>query len=209
MAVNTYATLKTAITDHAGDATMSSYADDFIDFAEADFNREIRSYQLTETSTMTTDSSGDATLPTDYLAPVSVQRLGSPNVELEPISVAGANRLSPYGTAGTATFYTISDASTAGATLRTIPPESSIEIELTYREQIPALSTGNTSNWLLDRSPQTYLYMCLKHLYIMRREPQTAAYYGGLAMQEISDLNAQSDEAKYQDAGIQLTRDVV
>lgn len=201
MTVSTYAELKTAITTFLARGTdLDSLRDDFIDFAEAYFNRNLRVAQMEEETTLTTDSSGNATLPSDFLAPRSVRRSGSPNIELRPISMGGENRLSPYDTAGVARYYSIS-----GTTLRVTPIEEGTDLlTLTYYEKIPALTDANTTNWLLTLSPDLYLYRSLAEAWTYTRDFEAATAYKAYSDQLMAELRSLDDQARYHNAEVVL-----
>lgn len=66
MAITDYSSLKAGISTFlARGADLDNQRDDFIDFAEAYFNRVLRVTQMEEETSLTTDSSGNATLPTN------------------------------------------------------------------------------------------------------------------------------------------------
>lgn len=197
MAITDYDSLKTAITTFLGRGTdLDSLRDDFIDFAEAYFNRVLRVTQMEEETSLTTDSSGNATLPSDFLAPRSVRRIGSENIELKPISMGGENRLSSYDTAGVARFYSIS-----GTTLRVTPIEAGTDLlTLTYYEKIPALSNANTTNWLLTLAPDIYFYRCLAEAWTYARQFDDALAYEARADRLLEELRSLDSAARYHNA---------
>lgn len=201
MAITDYSSLKAGISTFlARGADLDNQRDDFIDFAEAYFNRVLRVTQMEEETSLTTDSSGNATLPSDLLAIRSVRRIGSPNIELKPISMGAENRLSPYDTAGVACFYSIS-----GTTLRVTPIEAGTDLlTLTYYEKIPALTDANTANWLLTLAPDIYLYRCLAEAWTYVREWDTAAAYKALCDGLMDELRGLDTQARYQNAEIIL-----
>jgi hypothetical protein len=69
-------------------------------------------------------------------------------------------------------------------------PDGAYTIEMVYIAGVPSLSDGNTTNTILDRYPDAYLYGALfnAHEYLMDEE--RASYYEKKfqrALQEISD----------------------
>lgn len=190
--------LLAAITSYIADTTLNNNRDDWIAMAEAYFNRTLRVVQMEEEISLTTDSSGNATLPGDFLAPRSVRRIGSPNIELRPISMRGENRLSPYDTAGVARWYSVS-----GTTLRVTPIEAGTDLlTLTYYEKIPALTADNTTNWLLTLAPDVYLYRCLAEAWLFRLNFDLAAGYARHCDTLIGEMNRLDEQARYHSAGI-------
>lgn len=202
MAITTYATLKSTLTDWIDRGTdLDSKRDDFIDFAEAYFNRTLRCYQMEETSTLTTDSNGEASLPTGFLAFRSVRYSSSPSIELKPISHGGANVLSPYGTSDTPRWYSVSSGTTADTTkIRITPPKSSASLIVRFFEKIPALSDSTTSNWLLDLAPDIYFYRCLGEAWAFMRDFEKAAAYYAQAKGLCEELQLLDDRSRYLNA---------
>jgi len=203
--ISTYDELKTELSTKIGrsDDDFVNSRDLFIDFAEADFNRRLRTSQMEEELTDTADANGNITLPGDFLVMRSVRRSGSPNIELQPISMGGENRLSPYDTAGEACFYSIS-----GTTLRVTPIEAA-ELILTYFEKIPALTASNTTNWLLALAPDAYYYMSLAHYYAWNEDMEMAQAHKGYALEVLKELRILDSHAGYHNAGIVLDMPVV
>ncbi|HMB77231.1 MAG TPA: hypothetical protein VKN76_12580, partial [Kiloniellaceae bacterium] len=183
-----------------GGSTLTSQMDTFIYNAEAVFNRmgvANQWYQMEEETSLTTDSDGNATLPADFLAVKSVRRAGSPNIELDPISMGTENRLSPDDTAGVARFFSIS-----GTTLRVTPIEAGTDLlTLTYFEKIPNLA-ANTTNWLLTLAPDAYLFESLAQAQMFTRQFEAAAGFHGQAMLILDGIGMVSTMARYGNAGI-------
>lgn len=199
MAITSYDTLKTALTNYIDRGSdLDTYRDDWIDFAEAYFNRTLRTLDMQEESSLTTDANGNATLPTDFLGVISARRIGSPNIELQPISMRGENKLSPFDTAGVARFYSVS-----GTTFRVTPIEQGTGlVTLTYYEKIVPLDDTNTSNWLLALAPDIYFYRALAEGFVFIRDFEKAAAYKAHAEELITELKALDEQSRYHSAGI-------
>lgn len=204
MAIDSYSNLKAAITTWLDRGTdLDSQRDDFIDMAEAYFNRTLRTYQMMESTTLTTDSNGEASVPSDFLAAASVRYSSSPSVELRPISVGGENKLSPYDTSGTPYWYSIRSAS-GTSKIRVTPIKSSASIILRYYEKIPALSDSTATNWLLTLAPDIYFYRCLGEAWAFMRAFQRATGYFAEARNRCDELGLLADQARYHNAEMVL-----
>ena len=199
MAVTTYAELKTAIADWMDRSDLTSYLGDFITFAEGHLNRNLRHRSMV-TSTDLTPSSNVCTLPTDYLHYVRVVELASTRRELKYITPSAVDQLYPSREAGLAWHFTI-----IGSTL-TAYPLSTNDIELTYRQKIPALSDSNTTNWLLTASPELYLrasqMMALEFINENGTPRQQATAV--LTQKLIDDLNQESMLGEYYSSGVHV-----
>jgi hypothetical protein len=185
MAITSYSTLKTAISDWSHRADLSSYLDDFIDFTEARLNRELRVSQMEESSTITPVSRLVA-MPTDWLSVRNVKIVANPVVTLEYITPAEMDRLddSAYGN------YTI-----VGDQIKL--DDSAGDVIVEYYLKIPALSDTNTSNWLLASNPDVYLYGCLAEAFKFSMDEAEATKYTALFMNGVQEIRNLDRKRKY------------
>lgn len=154
MPFSDYAELQTAISTHLRRDDLTSEIIDFISLAEARFNRKLR---VREMMSVTTDTIANSTitLPTDWLAFHEMYISGSPNQILtqytpdQQNTFDNSSSIKPYG-------YTIK-----GDKVYFYPnADSAYTVGYTYFQQIPPLAT-NSTNWLLERYPDIYLYGAL------------------------------------------------
>ena len=167
MAINTYATLQTAVAEWLGretDTSILARGPDFIRLFEAKANRELRCNQMEKRSYTTADTSSFEpefiTLPTDFQA---MRRVRLTSVDAKPrlqyLSGAQADekRSRMADVANQPLYFTI-----FGNEIELIPtPDSDYTIEMVYRAYIAPLSDSNTTNWLLTLAPDAYLYGAL------------------------------------------------
>lgn len=160
MAITTYDELKTKIQNQAERADLASEIPDFIMLAESRFQREIRVREMEEQSLLT-PSSGAVTLPESFLEMKRVTAQTTPKRLMEYVTPDWADEHCGIdaGSSGQGAFYTI-----IGNSLQSYP-QVSAQIQLTYYEKIEALSDSNTSNWLLEKAPDVYLWASLFELY--------------------------------------------
>lgn len=188
MALTTYSDLKSTIQSWADDDDVASFADDYIDIVEARFNRELRVREMEEEATLTLDSNGEASLPADFLEARTVYENSNPLRVLEFRTPENLIDLYPTATAGVGKSYTIE-----GSTFRARPIPSSSVI-LKYYEKIPALSDSQTTNWLLTKAPEVYLYGCeAEHAWKVYDNDRNAR--AGARMQEILDGLMRDDKS--------------
>jgi len=204
MSLDSYANLRTSVALRLGnrsDLITSGVIDEAIDLCETEANVFLRHHRKEAQTTLTCNSSGKATLPTDFLEVRSARYTGSPNVELTPISVGAANRLSPFDTSGApGRHYDIS------GTTFSITPISSASVTLTYDQKVPPLSasTGSTINWLLTLAPNYYLYGTMAHAMAYTRDFQDAQVMQASASGILDGINEQAELAAYKNAEITL-----
>lgn len=210
MAITTLAELKTAINswmlsrDDIG--TSDTVTDEFIDLAEADVNNGIllpdgsvvalRVREMESSSTLTPDSDGQATLPSDYLEYRAVLWTGSPRRDLKIIDPMMAEHRYGYREADTPSHFTI-----IGSTIQVLPV-STTDISLLYYASISALSDDNTSNWLLAKSPNAYLFGACQYAAMWLRDDKAAGMFQGRFLAEIMKLNAADKGQRYARAAV-------
>ena len=199
MAITTYAELQTAIADWLDRSDLTSYIPDFITFAEGYLSRNV-SHRKMDTSVDITPASNVYTLPTDYLHYRRVVEKASIRRELQFIAPGVADEQYPTRGTGLSQHFTI-----VGDSL-TAFPLSSNDIELTYRQKIPALSASNASNWLLAASPELYLRATQFQALTFINETATLRAQAIAALTErlIEDLNEESMLGQFYQAGIQM-----
>lgn len=154
MAVDTYANLKTEIANHLDRDDLTSDVDTFIDLAEARHKRDIRIRELITRGSITVDARYED-LPTGFLEAISFRLLTDPATLLEYKSPAELT-LYRSETTGKPKYYTIGAQFEFNCT-----PDSSYSGELLYHKAATALSDANTSNPILVRAPDAYLYGAL------------------------------------------------
>lgn len=169
MAISTYSELKASVADWLyGRSDVSSISADSITLAEANINHGIRDPATGETvklrtrdmetvSTLTPNSDGRVTLPSDYLEFRQVTSTDTPRRNLSLISPSYSEERYGYRESELPNAFTI-----IGSYLYVLPV-STTDIELTYYAKVAALSDSATTNWLLTKSPGVYLDGALYH----------------------------------------------
>ena len=177
MAITTYSELLTAVNSHLDRSDISSFIPDFVVFFESLVNYgddemsfdglRVRDMVITSSSN-TPDASGDITLATDFLA--MDRRVVYQDAHPRGLNFMTAVQMEadyPTTDTGATAFYTI-----VGNVLRIRPNGTSL-VDYDYFQSIPALVT-NSTNWLLTKSPQAYLYGTLYFTQIFLENPDGA-----------------------------------
>lgn len=160
MAITTYAELQTAIGDWLNRADLDQKIPDFIRLAESTLNDVFRSADMVASATQAI-TSGRATLPADALEIAYVQVASTEDEPLEQITPQQLTMLRRTRTRDAANprFFAV-----IGRELVVTPsPSGSVSLDIDYYQRIPALTSSNTTNWLLDDAPHMYLYTSLLH----------------------------------------------
>ena len=173
MAISTYAELTAAVNDWSDRAFTTSQTDNFIALAEAQFNRELTHYSRETTTTWTTDSSGEKTLPDDFDGIVSVYVSGIVGGPISQVDWKALRQRNQAGVSGIASAYAVS-----GTKFKT-DIVAADDYVVTYVQTLTALSGDNTTNWLLTAAPDAYLAMCRsKAEAFLGNLPEADAYKG-------------------------------
>lgn len=195
MSITSYAALKAAVQTWNPHSDVPSVVDDLLDLAEARLSRELRCRRMVATQTGTI-TSGDSTLsvPTDLLEVVEL-RVGSGTsgrtLEKRPLVDFEARYLSQ--TSGTTEAFAID-----GGTFRFGPATASdLAYTLRYYQRIPALSSSNTSNWLLEDAPDLYLWACLVEAERFLRNPEGVSYMEAQYQQARDSLVSSDRRARW------------
>lgn len=154
MALDTYANLKTAITNFLDRDDLTPYVDDFIDLAEARHKREILIREMIARS----DASASGrflALPTRFVKMKTLRLLTNPVTVLTELNLHEMNREREEGT-GKPSFFTVHEEIEFDTT-----PDDTYMAEIIYYASFLPLSDSNTTNGLLTRAPDAYLYGAL------------------------------------------------
>lgn len=186
MALDTFTNLKTALASWLHRDDLTSQIPDFITLIESKMSEDLTAKAMQTTSTLVTVvGTAYVDLPTDFKRAIRLTLTASP---VEVLRYATPEELSSEfadGTTDQPILYTI-----IGTQLQLSPaPDAVYSMPLTYERRIPALSDTNTTNWLLTRSPNAYLFgaLMMAQPYIVNdpRFPQFQAMY----MDAINGIN--------------------
>lgn len=192
MAIDSYTTLTTAINDWSERTYASGKTDDFISLSEAKFNRILGpNYRRATSTTVTTNSSGIATLPTGFVHMRSFTRdlLGS--LPLKQVSWEALTSLNPYANADDPAWFAIS-----GTTLK-VAPVCEDDFIAVHDAKLTALSGSNASNWLLVEAPDAYLFMCLAQAEAYDKNFAEASGFEAKAVEMVEELKARDVVAQF------------
>ncbi len=202
MAITSYSTLQTSIGDWLNRSDLTSVIPDFITMAEAQFNRVLRHRKMVERATATLDSEYSA-MPADWLESIRYQLNTNPITVMEFVSPDQAAVLKgAYSTSGKPIFY-----SQIGQQFQVIPaPDSGSAYtgELTYYAKIPALSSGNTSNWLLVDSPDIYLYGSLLQSAPYLQDDQRLGVWSAIYQRLLEDLKVSDERSRMATSSLRM-----
>ena len=201
MAITNYTELKSTIADWLNRDDLTSVIPTFISLAEHQMERSVRHYKMIVRKAALLDTQY-TNLPNDWLETIRVHLTSGDTHRLELVSLDDMVELREKSgnTAGRPRYY-----AHIGDTIEVYPtPDSSYDIELMYYQKIFTLSTGNTSNWLLDRAPDAYLYGALLAASPYLSEDERIEVWGGLYSSAIQALNNTSDASRDSGSGLKM-----
>jgi hypothetical protein len=194
MSIDTFDQVKTALRNWSERQDLS---DDIVEqcifFAENDVSSRIRVPAMESTATLAV-TDGSSLIPFDFLELRKMEFNGSSLVYLpwdQFLAQRGAQspNVMYYSRQGARWYF-------SGL------PGDTDTITCYYYRLIPSLSNDNTNNWLLQVSPQCYLYGGLKYIYEYLMQTERAAYWAQKLMDEINKLQAMAEMSEHRGSSI-------
>ena len=187
--ITNYSTLQSAIGDYLNRADLTSQIPMFIQFVEADLNTRLRSREMVVRATTTNDEEF-VELPPDFLQALNLQIVGG-KTPLRYVTLDEADQIKAAQIYTQVIAYTLVDDA-----IELVPaPADNVQIEMVYYQCIPALSNTNTTNWLLSKAPDVYLYGALVHAAPFLMDDQRINTFASFYTQRVEALNLDSDRA--------------
>lgn len=205
MAINTLATLLTAVADYLGarGTDLDSVDDDFVILAEARLNygnadpdprlqsSALRCREMEQRATATVTSEFIA-LPTDYLAMKAIKLTGtSPPKQLKAMPKMQFDAVLNSSLGGEPKWYEV-----INNEIRFNPIPTSAALEILYYKKLPALAS-NDPNWLLSDHPGIYLYGTLFEAAIYIKEESDMERFGRQFASLVTSLNNVEEEGAH------------
>jgi hypothetical protein len=198
MAISTYSDLKSAIADFLARGDLTDRIPDFIKLAEARLSRAIRAKDMMTSSTITV-TSGAAAIPSDYEEWISCRYIGTdPAVTkdlgyVEPDSPEWRFRYRPNGYPQMFTLL--------AGNIEIRPTGTTGSVKFYYYKSLLAaavsLSDSVTTNWLLTKAPDLYLYTSLGEAHIYLKDEPRAGEFLSLARAEADKESLAADASKF------------
>lgn len=187
--ITNYSTLQSTIADYLNRADLTSQIQTFIQLAEADLNTRLRCREMIVRAEATSDEEF-VQLPSNWLEAINLHIVGGKQ-PLRYITLDEADTLNSLQAYIAPNFYSIMN----GA-IEIIPaPAQNIDIEMIYYRTIPSLSDQSTTNWLLTKAPDVYLYGALTHAAPFLMDDQRIPVFAQIYMTRTQALNDESQKA--------------
>ena len=195
MSVTNYGELKSTIADFLNRSDLTSVIPTFIDFAEAEFNRNLRVRQMVARAEAVIDTRFSA-VPSDFIeAKDLVIVTGNPVTPLQFVTQQEMAQLrnTSITSAGKPLYFSV-----VGSQFEMCPtPDAEYSLEMSYFAKITPLSADSDTNWLLTDYPDIYLYTALMHSAPYLKDDERITVWAQLAAKARDELIARDTSASF------------
>ena len=204
MAITTYAELQTATANWLDRTDLTSRIPEFIELAEANFNRQIRQPDMVAKDDSFSIAGRYTTLPTDTLEIIRIVVDLTPVIVLEYMTPEeiSERRIVMSSTGKPYYFTTIGGATNQ---LEVLPsPDSTYTSSIVYYTRIAALSDAATSNWLLAAHPDIYLFGTLVEAEPYLKNDERMPMWTARLDKALNDLGLQGQRERHTASGLRM-----
>ena len=204
MAITTYAELQTATANWLDRSDLTDRIPEFIELAEANFNRVIRQPDMITKDDSFSISSRYTTLPTDTLEIVRIVLDLTPVVVLEYMTPEelSERRVSLTGGGEPYYFTTVGGSTNQLEVLRS--PDSTYTASIIYYTRIAALTDAATTNWLLTNHPDIYLFGTLVEAEPYLKNDERMPMWTSRLDKALNDLRLQGQRERHTASGLRM-----
>lgn len=153
MPISTYAELLTEFEAYLNRTDFSTRFPTFVRLVESDVQKTINDDPNMFARSTATAAGRYTALPTDFGAMIAVDLSGNRMASVTAADFAAIDDIS-----GDPFVFAI-----IGNDIALAPSNTTATITMIYKQNIPALTVSNTTNWLLTKAPEVYLYGTLLH----------------------------------------------
>jgi hypothetical protein len=204
MAITTYAELQTAAANWLDRTDLTARIPEFIELAEASFNRKIRQPDMVTKNDSFSISGQYNTLPSDTLEIIRIVVDVQPVIVLEYLTPEelAQRRGDLTGTGKPYYFTLIGGSSNQLEVLRS--PDATYTSSIVYYTRIPALTDSATTNWLLTNHPDVYLFGTLVEAEPYLKNDERMPLWMSSLESRLTDLRLQGERELHSGASLQM-----
>lgn len=184
--ITNYSTLQSTIASYLNREDLLAQMPTFIQLAEADMNTRLRTREMIVRAEATS-SNEYVQLPSDWVEAINLQIVDGTS-PLRYVTLDEADRIIKTNEFNQVMAYSLMN----GAIELVPPPGDDVDIEMVYYGKIPALSAQQTTNWLLTKAPDVYLYGACLHAQPFLMDDQRMPVFATLYNSRIEALNEES-----------------
>ena len=202
MALTSYSELKSSIADWLNRDDLTAVIPDFIALAEAQMERRLPTQKMVKRANATIDTPFSA-LPSDFLSLKSlILTSTSPVKQLVFLSQDEMDaKKTIYSPTGKPQYFAL-----VGNQIEVLPaPDTGYTAEITYIATLAKLSDTNTSNWVLARHPDVYLYGSLLQAAPYLRDDERVGLWSSQYQAAIEDMLLQNERAAFSQGRTAMT----
>lgn len=193
MAITSYAELQTAAANWLDRADLTSRIPEFIELAEARFNRVIRAPDMVTRNTSFTVDSQYETLPSGFLELIRFSISGAPNRHLEILTAEEMDEKREIHESSMEPRYI----AVVGDSFEFLPtPDSTYTGLLSYYDAIDGLATTDP-NWLLTSHPDIYLFGTLLEAAPYLKDDERVPLWESRLQKALSELHKMNDRKRF------------
>lgn len=194
MALTSYSELRSSIADWLNRGDLTAVIPDFISLAEAQMERRLPTQKMVKRANATIDTPFSA-IPADLLSVKSLVLTSTAPVQ--PLVFLTEDELDAkkytYRSTGKPLYFAL-----VGNQIEVLPaPDTGYTAEITYVATLPKLSDSNTSNWVLARHPDVYLYGSLLQAAPYLRDDERVGLWSSQYQAAIEDMLVQNERAAF------------
>ena len=215
MAINTYATLQTAVANWLDRSDLTDRIPEFIALAEARMNRVLRlaiMLNVDETTlggaTALVAGTRDYALPSGYLQMVDFHLRTSPITTLSYLTPENMNRMWAGSQGGKPLAYTIFSDNASGTPIKSVrlgpSPGSAYDYSIMFYKKIDALSDSNTTEQMLTNNPDVYLYGALLEAEPFLMNDQRVQLWATAFQESIRALQEQDNKDRHSGSAMRV-----
>ena len=157
MALATYSDLVSSVAGwlwREGETQTEAVIPDMIRLAEAKFNRSLRVRDMNQTTASLAVTAGVASKPSGLRSVIGIKENITDRRVITPLPIDDIETLADQ-TTGALQHYDLTEDEIV------FWPQVTTTVQLRYRQEIPALTVSNTTNWLFTKHPDLYLWQTL------------------------------------------------
>ena len=215
MAINTYATLQTAVANWLDRSDLTDRIPEFIALAEARMNRTLRlaiMLNVDETTlggaTALVAGTRDYALPSGYLQMVDFHLRTSPITTLSYLTPENMNRMWAGSQGGKPLAYTIFSDNASGTPIKSVrlgpSPGSAYDYSIMFYKKIDALSDSNTTEQMLTDNPDVYLYGALLEAEPFLMNDQRVQLWATAFQESLNALQEQDNKDRHSGSAMRV-----
>jgi len=189
------------VAEYLNRSDLTDIIKDWIVMAEAEFNRTLRVREMTVRTRAPLDSQY-VKLPADFLGMRNIELVTSPTTSLEYRNPQNIDAHRRGDATGKPIYYTVIQNVIEVAPV----PDSEYTLEILYYQALPPLAAShNTTNWLLDSSPDAYIFGVLMQSPVFLGHDERVAVWAGRYQQIIEQMISSDEKASFSGSTPSLT----